>query len=360
MFHAPEPMSLRARCLHDAGMMALLALVLVPLYLLLNEYWQSLFRLALLYGVLGLFCSRLGGYVRRVMQRLPAEIAPWQGGPGAAAATPWLETHFGAAEAIRRVRQDPHYVQEVLKPRLQRLLVYRLSGALDVPPEALDDARLAQLDRPHPGGLQQGFHPTGQFRVGPGQGPEGALLNRFELGPRKGAARLSGVGPFGPAVRPAVQPHLQDVPASPDQVVLLDPGPPGGVLPPGRHDRLAPFEPAHQPDLLKQQGLVVEVELEGLQQSWVGAGSLDHRAFLVLRQKSQIPLNRNDDLVPSLLPHLVPRPFPTALSQRGLDDEQGERPGAGHWLRVAPAGPVCNRSGTPLGVHRSGTRADPR
>ena len=146
MFHAPEPMSLRARCLHDAGMMALLALVLVPLYLLLNEYWQSLFRLALLYGVLGLFCSRLGGYVRRVMQRLPAEMAPWQGGPGAAAATPWLETHFGAAEAIRRVRQDPHYVQEVLKPRLQRLLVYRLSGALDVPPEALDDARLAQLD----------------------------------------------------------------------------------------------------------------------------------------------------------------------------------------------------------------------
>ncbi len=143
----PEPMSLRARCLHDVGMLALLALVLAPLYLLLNQYWQSVFRLALLYGVLAFFCSRVGGYVRRVMQRLPAEIPPWQGVPPALGASPWLETHFGAAEAIRRVRQDPHYVQEVLKPRLHRLLVYRVNGALDVPADGLEDIALAQVDQ---------------------------------------------------------------------------------------------------------------------------------------------------------------------------------------------------------------------
>ena len=42
--------------------------------------------------------------------------------------------------------KDPRYVQEVLKPRWQRLLAYRLSGAVDVPLDALDVARLARLD----------------------------------------------------------------------------------------------------------------------------------------------------------------------------------------------------------------------
>lgn len=146
MSYVPELMSLRARCLHDVGMLALLALVLVPVYLLLNQYWQSLFRLTVLYGLLGLFCLRLGGYMRRVMRRLPAEIPPWQGLPSMAPVTPWLEGRFGATEAIRSAYQDPHYVQRVLKPRLQRLLVYRLSGTHDIPLEALDEAQLARVE----------------------------------------------------------------------------------------------------------------------------------------------------------------------------------------------------------------------
>ena len=57
-----------------AGILALLALVLIPLYLLLNHYWQSLILLVIFYGLLGLFCTRLGRYTRRVIRRLPAEI----------------------------------------------------------------------------------------------------------------------------------------------------------------------------------------------------------------------------------------------------------------------------------------------
>ncbi|MDQ3831215.1 MAG: hypothetical protein M3361_18330, partial [Candidatus Tectomicrobia bacterium] len=73
-----EPLSLRARCLRDVGKVALLALVCVPVYLLLNQFWQSVFRLVVLYGLLVLFCVRLGEAVHRVMRRLPAEIPPWQ------------------------------------------------------------------------------------------------------------------------------------------------------------------------------------------------------------------------------------------------------------------------------------------
>jgi hypothetical protein len=157
-----EPLSLRARCLRDVGKVALLALVCVPVYLLLNQFWQSVFRLVVLYGLLVLFCVRLGEAVHRVMRRLPAEIPPWQEPVSRVPAAPWLEPRFGAAEAIHSARQDPQYVQMVLKPRLQRLLVHRLHGTQDIPFEALDDAQLARagpkllgfLRRQEPTGLR--------------------------------------------------------------------------------------------------------------------------------------------------------------------------------------------------------------
>jgi hypothetical protein len=112
----------------------------------LNQFWQSVFRLVVLYGVLTLFCIRLGELMHRVMRRLPAEIPPWNDALNKPPATPWLEQRFGAAEAVRSSRQDPLYVQMVLKPRLRRLLVYRLHGTHDIPLEALDDTQLAQVE----------------------------------------------------------------------------------------------------------------------------------------------------------------------------------------------------------------------
>ena len=141
-----EPLLSPARWLHDVGRLAMLALVLVPLYLLSNDYWRSLGQLAGLYGLLLFFCCRLGGYVRRVMRRLPAEIPPWRTTALLVPTTPGAEAQFATAEAIRSVSKDPRYVQEVLKPRLQRLLTYRLSGAVDVPLDALDVTQLARLD----------------------------------------------------------------------------------------------------------------------------------------------------------------------------------------------------------------------
>ena len=146
MRYTPEPLSPAARLLHDSGTLVLLALVVVPLYLLLNHYWQSLVLLVAFYGLLCLFCVRLGGYTRRVMRRLPAEIPPWQAVSTAAPPAPGLERHFSTADAIQSVRKDPHYVQEVLKPRLRQLVVYRISGMPDMPLEALDEAQLAQLN----------------------------------------------------------------------------------------------------------------------------------------------------------------------------------------------------------------------
>jgi hypothetical protein len=142
----PDPIPTHARGLRDVGLLALCALAFVPIYLVLNQYWQSIVRLLALYGLLMLFCLRLGGYIRRAMRRLPAEIPPWDGTPTMTSASPWLEQRFGAAEAIRHVRQDPEYVQNVLKPRLRRLLAYRLSGSANLPFEALDDAQLAQIE----------------------------------------------------------------------------------------------------------------------------------------------------------------------------------------------------------------------
>ena len=146
MRHMPEPLSPSARFLHDAGTLALLALVLVPLYLMLNHYWQSLVLLVIFYGLFCLFCVRLGRYTRRVMRRLPAEIPPWQTVPTLVPPPPGLERHFSTADAIQSVWKDPHYVQEVLKPRLRQLVMFRVSGVSDMLLEALNASQLARLD----------------------------------------------------------------------------------------------------------------------------------------------------------------------------------------------------------------------
>src|SRR5262247_1976320 len=146
MRHMSEPLTPAARFLHDAGMLALLALVLIPLYLMLNHYWQSLILLVMFYGLLGFFCTRLGRYTRRVMRRLPAEIPPWHTLPTVVPSPPGLERHFSTADALQSVRKDPHYVQEVLKPRLRQLVMYRVSGLPDGPLQELDAAQLASLD----------------------------------------------------------------------------------------------------------------------------------------------------------------------------------------------------------------------
>ena len=146
MRHMSEPLTPSARFLHDAGTLALLALVLIPLYLLLNHYWQSLILLVIFYGLLCFFCTRLGRFTRRVMRRLPAEIPPWHTLPTVAPPPPGLERHFSTADAIQSVRKDPHYVQEVLKPRLQHLITFRVSGAPDIDLEELKASQLAQLD----------------------------------------------------------------------------------------------------------------------------------------------------------------------------------------------------------------------
>lgn len=145
MRRTPEPLSPRAHALNDASTLALLALVLVPVYLLLNQYWKSLLLLAVSYTALGLLFLRLGRYVQRVMRRTPAEIPPWYGAPRAPAPLQ-LDMQFGAAEAVQSVCKDPYYLQDVLKPRLRQLLVYRLHGTLETPLEALDATRLARIE----------------------------------------------------------------------------------------------------------------------------------------------------------------------------------------------------------------------
>ena len=141
-----EPLTPSARFLHDVGTLALLALVLIPLYVMLNDYWQSLVLLVMFYGLLGVFCTRLGRYTRRVMRRMPAEIPPWHTLSTVAPAPPGLERHFSTAEAIQSVWKDPYYVQEVLKPRLRHLIAFRVSGVPDRELAALNTSQLAQLD----------------------------------------------------------------------------------------------------------------------------------------------------------------------------------------------------------------------
>ncbi len=141
-----EPLPLHVRLLHDICMIALLSLVLVPGYLLLNQYWRSLLLLMALYGLLALLFVRLGWYVRRVMRRLPAEIPPWHRVVRPETLPPGQQASYGQGDMIRSVQKDPRYLKEVMKPRLRQLLAYRLSGSPDIPFEALDEAQLARVD----------------------------------------------------------------------------------------------------------------------------------------------------------------------------------------------------------------------
>jgi hypothetical protein len=136
--HAPELLSLRARLLHDVGTLALLALLLTPIYLLLNQYWRSLVALLAVYSLLAFVFIRLARYIRRVMRRTPAEIPPWHTVFQHTSAPPQLSPPFMAAEAIQYAVKDPDYVQDVLKPRLRQLLIYRLSSAPDLPLDAVN------------------------------------------------------------------------------------------------------------------------------------------------------------------------------------------------------------------------------
>jgi hypothetical protein len=95
---------LHIRLLHDVASIAILALVLVPGYLLLNQYWRSLVLLGALYTLLGLVFLRLGWYVRRVMYRLPAEIPPWQALPRSTLVASYPPMSYGHGEAIDSVQ----------------------------------------------------------------------------------------------------------------------------------------------------------------------------------------------------------------------------------------------------------------
>lgn len=128
--------------------MAVIALIAVPGYLLLNHFWRSILLLLAFYGLLSFVFMRLGGCVRRAMRRLPAEIPPWRAMP-APPRPPRssVQNAHTSSEVLRHVRKDPHYVQEVLKPRLRQLVAYRLDGSLERPFEDLDAGQLARVDR---------------------------------------------------------------------------------------------------------------------------------------------------------------------------------------------------------------------
>jgi hypothetical protein len=147
LHRGPEPLPSRARWLHDVGTLALLALILIPFYLLLNQYWKSVLQLIAVYGLLGIGFFRLGRHVRRVMRRSPAEIPPWQGALSSTMPVFQSEAQFGAAEAIQSVCEDPYYLQDVMKPRLRQLLVYRINGMPETSLDALTPAQLARLDQ---------------------------------------------------------------------------------------------------------------------------------------------------------------------------------------------------------------------
>lgn len=144
---ASDPLPLGVRLLHDISTMAVIALVAVPGYLLLNHFWRSILLLVAFYGLLSFAFLRLGWYVRRVMRRLPAEIPPWQAMP-APPRPPRssVQEAYASSDVLRHVRKDPQYVQDVLKPRLRQLVTYRLDGSLDRPFEDLDTSQLARVD----------------------------------------------------------------------------------------------------------------------------------------------------------------------------------------------------------------------
>jgi hypothetical protein len=132
--------------IQDIGTFALLALLFVPFYFLLNQYWRSLVLLGALYLLLSALFCRLGSYFRRVMRRQPAEIPPWHTVLGTGSTGPDARAPLRSSEALEAVAKDPLYLQEVLKPRLRQFLAYRLSGSPDVSFEELDASRLARLD----------------------------------------------------------------------------------------------------------------------------------------------------------------------------------------------------------------------
>ncbi len=143
---SPESRSLLHHLIQDVGTLAILALIFVPFYLLLNQYWRSLVFLGVLYLLLSALFFRLGSYFRRVMRRQPAEIPPWHAVPATAATGPDTRSPVRSSETLGAVAKDPLYLQEVLKPRLRQLLAYRLSGSPEISFEDLDTARLARLD----------------------------------------------------------------------------------------------------------------------------------------------------------------------------------------------------------------------
>lgn len=142
----PEALPVAGRLWHELGTFLVLALVVLPLYLMLNHYWQSFVLLVVCYAAFGLFCARLGGYTRRVMRRQPAEIPPWHMGFAGLPPQLPLEQRWNAAEALAHVRTDPYYVQEVLKPQLRQWLAARVTGVPDTPFTALEAAHLAGLE----------------------------------------------------------------------------------------------------------------------------------------------------------------------------------------------------------------------
>ena len=143
---SPESHSLLHRLLQDVGTLAILALVFVPFYLLLNQYWRSLVLLGALYLLLSVLFVRLGSYFRRVMRRQPAEIPPWHTASATAATRPDSRSRDRSSESLEAVAKDPLYLQQVMKPRLRQILAYRLSGSPEVALEDLDADRLARLD----------------------------------------------------------------------------------------------------------------------------------------------------------------------------------------------------------------------
>jgi hypothetical protein len=143
---APEPLAPHIRWLHDFGTLALLAVIMVPFYLLLNQYWQSVLQLFVGYGLLGIGFFRLGQYVRRVMRRTPAEIPPWYGTASHPSSLLHADMQFGTAEAIQNVYKDPYYLQDVMKPRLGQLLAYRVSGVPEASLATLTSLQAARLD----------------------------------------------------------------------------------------------------------------------------------------------------------------------------------------------------------------------
>ena len=145
MKRTSESVSFLAHVFHDASTLALL-LLLVPFYMLLNQFWKSLVILAAVYGLQAIVFLHIGRYMRRVIRRFPAEIPPWRLAARQKPGAKQIDIYFSIGEAIRNGCKDPHYLQDVLKSRLQQLLAYRMSGSLDTALDALDITRSVHIE----------------------------------------------------------------------------------------------------------------------------------------------------------------------------------------------------------------------